>query len=459
MNTDLRGIYEGPLAKKVVVYTVPIILTGVLQLLFNAADLVVVGWFGGGSSSVGAVGATGSIINLITNLFIGLSIGAGVQVAQGIGARRDADVSRAVHTALPTAVIGGAVMTVIGVFGARHFLAWMQTPSDIIDLSTVYMQIYFAGIISSMVYNFGASILRAAGDTRGPLLYLTVAGVINVVLNIFFVAALKMDVAGVALATAISQTVSAVLVVLALMRRTDACRYVPAETRIYGQVLLEMLRIGVPAGLQGSLFSISNVLIQSSINSFGSVATSGNAAAGNIEGFVYAAVYAYEQTALNFTGQCYGAGRLDRIKRVMFSCLMLSMVTSLVLGVAGYLCGRPLLSIYIPDAPDAIAFGLERMSIVCACYFLDALMDVITGILRGMGSSFAPMLITVMGVCVFRVFWIYTVFQKYHSLRVLYYSYPISWTITFLVQLAVFFILFEKKKRRMELDRMMRQAG
>ncbi|MDO4863017.1 MAG: MATE family efflux transporter [Ruminococcus sp.] len=448
MRRNTADLTEGPLLKGLIAYTIPIILTGVLQLLFNAADLVVVGRFCG-SISVAAVGACGAVINLLVNLFIGLSVGAGVTVAHGIGAGKDEDVRRTVHTAIPLAAICGAVLSAIGIAGARWILSLMGTPENVIGLSTTYMRIYFSGIIASTLYNFGGAILRAAGDTKSPLYFLTAAGFVNVLLNLFFVIVLKMDVAGVALATAMSQVLSAVLVILALMRREDACRLRLREMHIYGRQLLKIVRIGFPAGIQGSLFSISNVIIQSSVNSFGSVVMSGNAAAQNIEGFVYISMNSVSQTALNYAGQNHGAGKFDRIRKIMLACLALAFGAGVSLGGLAVLFSRPLLSIYITDSDEAIKYGVIRLIFICLPYFLCGIMDVATGMLRGIGSSVAPMFITVAGVCGFRILWIYTVFRmpQYHSLEVLYSSYMISWSVTFAIEAIVFHFMLRKMSR------------
>lgn len=451
MKNYSSAMTEGPLFKKIVLYTLPIMLTGILQLLFNAADLVVVGRFCG-SVSVAAVGATGSIINLIVNLFIGLSVGAGVGVAHGIGEGDGEKVHDTVHTAIPVAIISGLILTVVGVAFSRNFLELMSTPDDVIELSSVYMQIYFCGIIPSMVYNFGSSILRAAGDTKSPLIFLSAAGVLNVILNVAFVLFFKMDVAGVALATSISQALSAVLVLISLTKREDRCRLYLKEMKIYGEPLKKMLKIGVPAGIQGSLFSISNVLIQSSVNSFGSVVMSGNASAQNIEGFVYTAMNSFSQTALNFAGQNYGAKKYDRLNRILFICLGCVAVTGIVTGVGTYLLAKPLLSIYITDSPAAIGYGVLRMTYIALPYFLCGIMDVMTGSIRGIGVSLSPMIITVLGVCVFRVGWIYTIFAmpQFHNLKTLYISYPISWIITFVAELTAFLVINGVRKKRLK---------
>ena len=445
MKKHSATMLQGPVLWGVITYTIPIILTSILQLLFNAADLVIVGRFCG-SISVAAVGATGSITNLIVNLFIGLSVGAGVTVAHAIGSREELAVHRAVHTALPVALISGVVLTVVGVALAGTFLRLMGTPETVLPLSKVYMQIYFGGITFNMVYNFCASILRAAGDTKSPLIFLTFAGVVNVVLNVIFVTAFHMNVAGVALATTVSQGISAVLVVIALMRRSDACKLYLRKMRFYRTELTKMVRIGLPAGIQGSLFSISNVMIQSSINSFGDVFMSGNAAAGNIEGFVYVIMNSFHQTAVNFIGQNVGAHQYDRVKKTLGCCLGCVLAAGLAAGVLGYSFGPQLLSIYITDSAEAISYGMLRLSFVCLPYFLCGLMDVSTGALRGMGASVEPMIISVLGICGLRILWITTVFQipAFHTPQCLYLSYPISWIITFAVQLMAFIRVYRR---------------
>lgn len=449
MQNNRSDLCEGPLLKKIILYTVPIILTGILQLLFNAADLVVVGRYCG-ELSVAAVGATGALINLIINLFIGLSVGAGVTVAHGLGAGKEENVRRTVHTAIPTAIICGIILTVVGVAGAHTFLSLMGTPDEVIGLSAEYLRIYFCGITATMLYNFGAAILRAAGDTQSPLYYLTAAGIVNVVLNIVFVRVFNMNVAGVALATTISQVLSAAMIIINLMRRTDCCRLELRKMKLHRAQLSRILRIGFPAGIQGSLFAVSNVIIQSSVNSFGSVVVSGNAAAGNIEGFVYTTMNSFSQTSMNFTGQNYGAGKLDRIKKIMYTCLASVFVAGLTAGCTVYFFGRQLLSFYIPGSEEAIHYGLIRMAYICLPYFLCGLMDVTTGLIRGLGSSMLPMIITVIGVCGMRIGWIYTVFrsEKYHSVQSLYLSYAISWSLTFITELIVFLVLFKKIKNR-----------
>lgn len=447
-KTRKGNMLEGPLFMAVIRYTIPIILTGILQLLFNAADLVVVGQFCG-EISVAAVGNAGTVTSLIVNLFIGLSVGTGVTVAHAIGAKKEQSIYRAVHTALPAAIVSGAVITVVGLIFSEPLLRLMDTPISVLPLSNSYMKIYFAGTIFMMVYNFCAAILRAAGDTRSPLIYLTIAGVINVVLNVIFVTVFDMNVAGVALATTLSQGVSAVLVVIALMRRQDACRLQLSKVRFYKKELLEIIRIGIPAGIQNCLFSISNVIIQSSINSFGDVFMSGNAAANNIDGFLYVTLNGFHQTALNFIGQNAGAGQYKRAKKILWICL--GCVAVLCLTLATLICsfGPQLLSIYVPNSPEAVACGMIRLTCLCYPFCFGGWLDVSTGALRGLGASVSPMIISVLGICGLRIAWIYTVFQipAFHTPQWLYFSYAVSWAVTFVIQTIVFFSICRKRER------------
>lgn len=440
------SMLQGPLLPSIISYTIPIILTSILQLLFNAADLIVVGQHCG-SRSVAAVGATGSLTSLLVNFFVGLSIGAGATMANAIGSREDQTAHRIVHTALPTALVCGAALTVIGVCFSETFLSWMGTPADVLPLSAVYMKIYFGGILFTMVYNFCAAILRAAGDTKSPLLFLTIAGVVNVLLNLLFVKIFEMNVAGVALATMIAQAISALLVVVALMRRHDSCRLCLKKMRFYRPQLMRIISQGLPAGIQSSLFSISNTIIQSSVNSFGDVLMSGNAAAQNIEGFVYVSMDAFSQTAINFTGQNVGAGQYPRVKKILWTCIACVAVLGFAMGGGAYLLAPQLLPIYITDSAKSVAWGVTRLLYVCVPYFICGMMSVTTGVLRGMGASVAPMVVSIMGACAFRVGWIYTIFQipQYHTPESLYISYPISWILTFSAQLIVCLFVYRKR--------------
>lgn len=443
------SITEGSLFRPIVMYTFPIMLTSIIQLLFNAADLVIVGRFCG-SIYVAAVGATTSIISLITNFFIGLSTGGSVATAHAYGANDARALHRTVHTTVLISFFAGVFLTVVGVLYSEDFLRMMDTPENILPLSSKYMKIYFCGIIFSMLYNFASSILRAVGDTKRPLIYLSISGVVNVMLNIVFVTLFDMDIDGVALATVISQGLSAVLVLLALTNRNDACRLFIRQLRLYKEPLKKIAGIGIPAGIQSSLFSISNVLIQSSVNSFGDVFVTGNSAAMNIEGFVYVILNSFFQTSVTFTGQNYGAKNFPRIKKVFWSCFFGVTVVGLVAGAYVYLLGEQLLSIYITDSKEAIAYGLVRMKYICLPYFLCGIMDVTTGSIRGMGVSLVTMLISVFGVVGIRIGWIYTIFQTIHTPECLFFSYTVSWTITFLCQLIAFYIVYNKKLKEVE---------
>lgn len=447
MDTKSKKKYEidmcnGPMLGKILLFSIPVILSGILQLLFNAADIVVVGRFAG-NEALAAVGSTSSLINLMTNLFIGLSVGANVLVARYYGAGQKKELSEMVHTAILTSVLSGIVLVFIGMALAEPALRLMDTPEDCIRQAILYIRIYFIGMPVSMLYNFGSAILRAVGDTKRPLYYLSIAGVINVILNLIFVIFFHLDVAGVAIATVISQAVSAALVVRCLILTDSDYRLVPGELRIVKDKFLKVVQIGLPAGLQGSLFSISNVLIQSSVNSFGSVAMAGNAAAGNLEGFVYTAMNSMSQTAISFTGQNYGASKFKRIGKVTFQCLVIVMCIGLLMGNAVYLFAGGLLRLYSTDA-SVIAYGILRLSVICTTYCLCGMMDVMVGVMRGMGHSVVPMLVSLTGACLFRVVWIYTVFQLQHTLFGLYLSYPISWAVTFLAHMVCFSCIYFK---------------
>lgn len=419
---------RGPLLGKIMVFALPLMLSGILQLLFNAADIVVVGRFAG-SQALAAVGSTGALINLIINVFIGLSIGTNVLVARYYGAGEREQVRQSVHTSVLLSVVCGFVLVVVGLVLSRPLLELMGTPEDVIDMSTTYMRIYFCGMPVLMLYNFGAAILRSVGDTKRPLYFLIVAGVINVVLNLFFVTVLGMDVDGVALATVLSQAVSAGLILLCLIKMEGPCHLELKELHIYRDKMWQIVRVGLPAGLQGCIFSISNVLIQSSVNSFGSVAMAGNTAASNIEGFVYTGMNAIYQTSLSFTSQNMGAGQYKRVGKVLKLCLLLVSGVGLALGLTAVLFGNGLLGIYSSD-PQVISYGLMRMRIIATLYFLCGVMDVLAGSMRGMGYSLLPMIVSLTGACGLRVLWIFTIFAANRTLVTLYISYPISWFIT-----------------------------
>ena len=430
---------NGPLVGKIVRFAVPLAISGILQLLFNAADIIVVGQFVG-PQALAAVGSTSALIQLIVNLFIGLSIGVNVLVARYYGAGQSKDLHETVHTSVLVSLICGVILIFVGIALSRPLLELMGTPEDVVDQAVLYMRIYFAGMPVMMLYNFGSAILRAVGDTQRPLYFLFIAGVINVILNLFFVIVFHMGVEGVAIPTVISQCVSAVLVLLCLMKSEGVYRVELKKLTIHRDKLWQMTKIGIPAGIQSATFSISNVLIQSSINSFGSIAMAGSTAGGNIEGFVWTAMDAFTQSTLSFTGQNYGAKKFHRITKVVWYNLILVTGVGIVLGVGAYLLGRPLLSIYSSD-PEVIAYGLERMLLVCVPYFTCGIMNIFVGAMRGLGSSLTPMVVSIFGVCVLRVVWIYTIFPLDRTFTMLFLSYPVTWVVTTLIEIVCFLVI------------------
>ena len=437
---------NGPLVGKILLFAFPLILSSVLQLLFNAADIVVVGRFTG-AEALAAVGATSALINLLVNVFMGLSIGTNVLTAQGYGARDEKGVQNTVHTSIMLSLVCGVFLIFIGVFLAAPLLELMGTPDNVLGHAALYMRIYFIGMPALLVYNFGAAILRAVGDTRRPLYYLLFSGIINVILNLIFVIIFKMGVAGVATATVVSETISAGLVLRCLMKSEGMFQLHMGKLRIKKQKALQIVRIGLPAGLQGAIFAISNVLIQSSINSFGSVAMAGNTAAGNLEGFVYTSMNAVYQTNLSFTSQNMGAGNWKRMKKILGICLIFVSVVGLVMGRGFVFFGHQLLGIYSSD-PEVIQYGINRMQVICGTYLLCGIMDVLVGSMRGMGYSFVPMIVSLAGACGLRILWIFTVFQWHRSLFVLYLSYPITWILTALAHTVCWYKIIHKRERQ-----------
>ncbi|MCR5603567.1 MAG: MATE family efflux transporter [Lachnospiraceae bacterium] len=437
---------NGPLFGKIIKFTIPLIAAGILQLLFNTADMVVVGRYAG-SNALGAVGATSALINLLINVFMGLSVGANVSVAHYYGAGKHKELSRAIHTSISLSVICGVFLLLLGQVISSPMLRFMGTPDDILPLSVSYMKIYFLGMPGMLLYNFGAAILRSVGDTRRPLYFLMIAGFINIALNLVFVIRFGMGVRGVAWATIISQMVSTVLIVRCLMRNEGPCKLVLKNLCLDRRETVRIARVGLPAGFQGAVFSVSNVLIQSSINSFGAVAVAGNTATSNLEGFIYNSMNSYHQTTLSFTGQNMGAGKYDRVKRVLIICLLSVTATGLTMGLAARMFGRQLLSIYTTD-PAVIDYGLIRMDVIFPTYFLCGTMEVVVGSLRGMGYSVMPMTVSLLGACGFRILWIMTVFAANHTPGVLYTSYPVSWLITFMTHLVCFIIVAHKRLKQ-----------
>lgn len=422
---------SGAILPKMLLFAVPLILSSVLQLLFNAADVIVVGRFDG-PNALAAVGSTGAMINLIINVFIGLSIGANVVVARYYGASQYKDASETVHTSVAVSLVGGVFLAIFGFCLSGTFLKWMGSPEEVLPLATIYTQIYFLGMPFNILYNFGAAILRAIGDTQRPLIYLTIAGVANVLLNLLFVIVFRMGVAGVALATIIAQAISAILVLICLMRSDGIVHVDLRKLRISLAKLVEIAKIGIPAGLQSMFFSISNVLIQSTVNSFGAAAMAGNSVAGNIEGFVYVAMNAMHQTAVTFASQNVGAKMHARLRKLCAISVLIVGVVGIAMDTFALVLREPLMRIYTDD-PAALAAGGERMLIFMTTYFTCGIMDVLCGLLRGLGATIAPMIVSLVGSCMFRIFWIYCILPFNRTLTMLYISYPISWVLTALI--------------------------
>ncbi|MBQ2823860.1 MAG: MATE family efflux transporter [Oscillospiraceae bacterium] len=443
---------SGSVFKKMLVFALPLMCSSVLQLLFNAADIVVVGRFAG-DNSLAAVGSNTSLINLLTNVFIGLSIGANVLAARHYGADEVKELSKTVHTSMLLSVFSGFLLTVVGLLFAKQLLVLMKTPPEVLELAAVYLRIYFAGMPAMMIYNFGSALLRAVGDTKRPLYYLLFSGVINVILNLIFVIALKMDVAGVALATVISQCISAFLVVRCLMNEQGGMQLIFSELKFDVKKFLAIIRIGLPAGFQGVVFSFSNVVIQSSINLFGETVVAGNSAASNIEGFIYVAMNAFHQATISFTSQNIGAGKIERVNKIMLTGVACVFVTGAALGGIVLLFGRQLLGIYSESAA-VIDAGMVRLSVVLTTYFLCGMMDVMVGSIRGMGYSVMPMIVSLIGACGLRLVWIATIFQieQFHVIDTIYYSYPVTWTITFIAHLICFAIVRKKLESKIMLN-------
>lgn len=435
---------EGPVLTKILMFSIPLMFSSVLQILFNAADIVVVGKFVG-DTALAAVGSNSALINLVTNLFIGLSIGANVIVARYFGGKQNENTSIAVHTSIALGFISGIILTLIGIIGAPFFLRIMLTPEDVLPQAVLYLRILFAGITSMMLYNFGSAVLRAVGDTKRPLYFLLLAGIINVILNLFFVIVLKMSVAGVALATILSQALSCVLVLWCLTKEDSAIKLNFRKIRINKIKFIQILKIGLPAGFQGVVFALSNTVIQSSVNSFGSVVMAGSAAAQNIEGIVYFAMNSFYQASITFTSQCYGAKKFARINRVLAMSLLCVVAAGLICGHGLLFSGYRILGIFSSNSQVIVA-GMNRLSVILSTYFLCGIMDVLVGALRGIGYSVLPMVVSLVGSCLLRLLWLATVFQmeRFHTTTTVYLSYPISWAITLSVHAVCFAVLRRK---------------
>ena len=436
----------GVLFPKILGFAFPLMVTGLLQIVYNAADVMVVGRFAG-SISLAAVGATSTLVNLMLNLFLGLSMGSGVVVAKHIGAGDGASVHRTVHSAMLLSIISGFVIGIIGVVISPYALSAMGTPDDVHSLSTLYLRIFFLGTPANMVYNYGASILRATGDSKRPLYILTSTGILNVVLNLIFVIKFNMNVAGVALATIISQYVSAICILYILLNINSYIHLSMKKLHFYKDELLDILKIGIPAGLQGSLFSLSNVIIQSSINSFGAAAIAGNTASGNVDSIIFTCCNSVSQTATTFTSQNLGAGQYKRIRKIYFNCIGVSMGIAAIFGVALLAFGPQILTVFSTDS-EVIDMGLIRLKLFAVTYIINSVLDVTTGQMRGLGKSVIPMIVTMVGVCGLRVLWVFTVFPQYRSMFTLYLSYPVSWLATGIVLVTMYAVTFRKILKR-----------
>lgn len=437
---------NGTIMDKLISFSFPLMLTSILQLMFNAVDIIV-GRFSG-SQSLAAVGSTTALINIFTNLFIGISLGANVLAARYYAAGRDKEMSEAVHTAIFLALISGLIMAVVGIGASRFALTLMGTPDDVIDLSVLYMRIYFMGMPFFMLYNYGAAILRAVGDTKRPLFYLIAAGLANVILDLLLVIVIPLNVAGVAVGTVASQMVSCILVLRCLYRTEGSYQLRFSRLTIKSEHLKMIFQVGVPAGIQSTVINFSNALLQSSVNSFGSTAMAGYTAANNIIGFLYSAVNAVTQACMSFTSQNYSVGKPKRMDRVLVNCIILTVSVSAAMGIGAYAFGGQLLKIYTSEA-DVIRCGLEVLSITTVPYFLCGIMDLFPGAMRGMGHSGVPMILSVIGTVGTRIVWVYLLFPHHRSLYFLFISYPASWILTIIMQAVCFY--FVRKQCRMEM--------
>lgn len=437
---------NGTIMDKLISFSVPLILSGILQLLFNAVDIIVVGRFSG-SQALAAVGSTTALINIFTNLFIGISLGANVLAARFYAAQKDKEMSETVHTAIMLALISGVVMLFVGIFFARGALELMGTPDDVIGQSTLYMRIYFAGMPFFMLYNYGAAILRAVGDTKRPLLFLIVSGVVNACLNLFLVIAFHLGVAGVAIATVTAQGISCALVLRCLQRSQASYQLRFRDLKIRGYYVRQIFQVGLPAGIQSTVINFSNALLQSSVNSFGSIAMAGYTAANNLFGFLYVSTNSITQACMSFTSQNYGVGKWKRMDRVLFNCIILSVAVMLTLGGGMYFFGPEVLKIYTTN-PRVISCGMEVLTYTTLTYFLCGIMDLLPGALRGMGYSSVPMILSIIGTVGTRIVWIFGIFPNHRSLDILFISYPVSWMITIVLQVICFYFVRRKVHAR-----------
>ncbi len=429
----------GPFFKKIVLFSVPLVFTGLLQLVYNTADTVIVGRFAG-KQALAAVGSTGALVALILNVFMGLAMGAGVVTARSIGAGDTAKIKRYTHTAMTLSVISGIAVGIIGYFISGLLLQLMHIETEILTLSTLYLKIYFLGAPGMLIYNFGAAIVRAHGDTQRPLYILFLSGIVNIVLNLILVIPVQLGVSGVAIATVVSQYISAALIVLYLFRSDSVIRIRRKELRIHKQELFEIVKIGVPAGIQNSMFSIANVIIQSSVNSFGENAMAGIAAGSNYDSYIYTCTNAFAQTTMTFTSQNVGAEKYENIGKVYGRCMALVCVVGGVLSLLGYIFRGQIVGLF-SDVPEVITIGAERMQLIMPFYITCSLQDVVAGQIRGLGKSTGPMLVSLLGTCGVRLLWIFVFLPMNRTLMYLFIAYPLSWGVTFIAQAILYTVL------------------
>ena len=438
---------SGNLFKKIILYTIPILLTSLLQILYNACDVMVVGKFAG-EESLAAVGSTGSLVGLVVGSFMGLSIGASVAYARSIGGKNPERANRVVHTAVIVSCIASVILTIVGIVFAKDLLILMDSPENVIDKAALYVRIYFGGTFFNLLYNFASAVVRANGDTKRPLYILTISGVINVLLNLLFVIVFDLHVIGVAVATVVSQAFSAIAVMYLLYKEKGPLNFSFKKLKVDKDALKEIISVGLPSGIQSSLFSISNVVVQTAINGFGSTIMAANAAAGNLESFVYVGMNSVYQSTMNFTSQNYGAKKIKNIKRVLLYSVLLVATIGLVMGTLFYLCAPWLLQLYTSE-PEVIEYAIIRMGFVCLFYASFGVMDVMVGALRGVGRSLVPMVVSILGICALRVVWINTIFKTHKTLEMLYISYPISWFVTLFVLIVCYLIVYPRIKREL----------
>ncbi len=436
------NLCEGSIPKKMILFALPLMATNVLQLLFNAADIAVLGQFVG-DDAVAAVGATGSLVSMIVSLFIGFSLGANVLVARLVGQHNRERAADAVGTCVCISLIFGVVLAGIGFFCARRFLIWMDCDPDVLDMAATYMRVYFLGMPIIMLYNFCASIMRAVGDTMRPLLFLVIGGVVNVGLNIFFVTVVKLDVEGVAIATVVSQAISVVLALITLTRADGYSKLHWKKIRIHPEEFGWIIRIGLPAGIQSSLFSFSNVIIQSTINSFGKVVMAGNAASGQIEGFAYQAMNSVALANMSFVSQNLGAGNLNRVRKSFLSAIVITLFAGILVSGSVILLRKPLCGILISD-PVALDAAYLRLLIIEGTHVLCGFMDALSYGLRGLGKSTTAMVVCLCGSCLLRIVWINTIFRLNPTPPMLYVVYPISWAVTALTFVPIVHIVLKR---------------